>query len=116
MSKPIVLVTGGRDYHDRDHAFAALDEIGPGLLIEGGARGADRLAAEWAKARGVHALRVEALWGSYGKAAGSRRNAVMIEVCRRLGGSVVAFPGGSGTADCVRRAAAAGLDVRRVEA
>lgn len=123
----MILVTGGRDYRDRETVYAELDAIGPGLVIEGGCRhsigtraghpvlaGADFYTSEWARERGVHSLRCDALWGAYSNAAGPKRNAVMVEVCKRLGGSVVAFPGGSGTADCVRRAKAAGLAVRLV--
>ena len=51
-----VLVCGGRDYQDRERVKAVLDEYAAtaGMLrtvltiIEGGARGADALAAQWA--------------------------------------------------------------------
>ena len=39
----------------------------------------------------------------------------MVELARRLGAIVVAFPGGNGTADCVAKARAAGLHVEVVE-
>jgi hypothetical protein len=52
-----LLVTGGRNFTDRDFLFATLDRLhaehGFTLLIHGDARGADRLAGEWAKERGV---------------------------------------------------------------
>lgn len=114
--RPVLLVTGGRDYADVQRLTLELDCDNPGLVIHGGARGADALADTWARGAGVHVLRCDALWDVYRKAAGSKRNAVMVEVCKRLGGSVLAFPGGAGTADCVRRAEAAGLTVRRVGA
>jgi|SRR5215472_12533677 len=51
------LVCGGRDFDDRDALYAALDRLHAehhfSILIAGGARGADTLAYEWAKARGV---------------------------------------------------------------
>lgn len=110
----VVLVTGGRDYDDRKRVAAELSSLAPGLVLHGGALGADHLASEWAERNGVHAASVPALWKAHGKAAGPKRNAVLVEMCRRLGGSVLAFPGGNGTADCVRRAKAAGLTVREV--
>lgn len=113
--RPIVLVTGGRDLADRELVWSALDSIGPGMLIEGGATGADRLALEWAKARGVQPMSMPALWDRYGNGAGPRRNAAMVEIARRLSAEVLAFPGGNGTADCVAKARAAGLRVWVVE-
>ncbi len=112
--KPIILVTGGRDYTDVQWLTLVLDGIDPGLLIHGGAEGADMMADTWARGAGVHVLQCDALWNFNRKAAGPKRNAVMVEVCKRLGGSVVAFPGGTGTADCVARAKAAGLTVREM--
>lgn len=108
-------MTGGRDYADRANVSRVLMEIAPGLVIQGGARGADEMARSWAVTNGVHTCEVPALWDNYGKAAGHKRNAVMVELCARLGGIVVAFPGGAGTAGCVALARAKGLDVRVVE-
>lgn len=119
MSRPIVLVTGGRDYSDVAAVERALSALRPGLLIEGGANGADALARTWAAQHGVQPLRADALWGFHRKAAGPIRNSAMVRVAALLkaGGAeviVVAFPGGSGTADCAEKARAAGLDVREV--
>ena len=127
-ARPIVLVTGGRSYTDRERVFAELDAIGPGLVIEGGCRhrggtrggvpvivGADFYAYEWGHARGVHVLTIEALWAAKGDRAGPLRNSVMLRVASLVGCSLVlAFPGGKGTADCVAKARAAGLEVREV--
>lgn len=110
----IVAVTGGRDFTDAALVNAALTDIRPGMLIEGGARGADTLCREWAMAHGVQPMTMPALWDAHGKGAGHRRNAAMIEIARRLGAVVVAFPGGAGTADCVAKARAAGLTVIEV--
>jgi hypothetical protein len=114
--KPIVLVTGGRDYHDRVAVARALAALDPGLIIEGGARGADTLARLWAESEGVHVMHCEARWNAYGKRAGPVRNGVMVRTAALLkaGGAdvrVVAFPGGTGTADCIAQATAAGLPV-----
>lgn len=107
-----VLVCGGRDYEDQDRVFEVMDALDPKptLVVEGGATGADRLAAVWAAQRGVHAARVNALWGVYGKTSGPIRNRVMLE---ELGPDlVIAFPGGKGTADMVAAARLAGVTVR----
>ncbi len=62
-----VLVTGGRDFADRDQIFEELDKLhGEGseisMVIVGCNDGSDRLAAEWAKARGVAWFRYASNW------------------------------------------------------
>lgn len=111
-----VLVCGGRDYGDRRSLYDALDKIraerGFSVLIAGGARGVDSLAADWAGMHGIPALIYNALWKRHGRAAGPFRNTKMIkDGCPDL---VVAFPGGRGTADMVRQARAAGITVIEV--
>lgn len=113
-----VLVCGGRDYTDRDRVFAALDKLDAKhqimLLVHGGATGADSLADEWAKERGVPRLPFPVTkddWDTYGKAAGPVRNQQMLDTaCPH---ACVAFPGGSGTEDMVQRCEAAGVPVWR---
>ena len=106
-----VLVCGGRGFCDREMMDRELGRLAPTLIIEGGAPGADTLADEWALANGVHTARVNALWTVHRRAAGPIRNAVMLSLQPDL---VVAFPGGRGTADMVRRAKAAGVPVREI--
>lgn len=51
-----VIVCGGRDYHDRDSVFAALDKAHakrPLTLVAHGTSGAGLAAEQWAEARGV---------------------------------------------------------------
>ena len=111
-----LLVCGGRDYTDRAHVFATLDRVHAkkpvALVIHGAARGADTLAGEWAEDRGIEVWRFVASWQKHGNAAGPIRNQAMLATAKPEG--VVAFPGGSGTADMVRRAEAAGVTVMRV--
>lgn len=57
---------------------------------------------------------VPADWKTHGKRAGSIRNQKMIDDYHPQ--LVVAFPGGAGTADMVRRARAAGIEVREIPA
>lgn len=108
-----LLVSGGRDFCDRDAVFAVLDRLHArapiGLLIHGDARWADRLAAEWAESRGVAVERYQANWDRHGYAAGSVRNLNMRE--RGRPDALIAFPGGRGTAHMVRIAREAGLPV-----
>lgn len=111
----IALVCGGRDYDAALAMHAFLDafhaETPISLLVQGDARGADRMAATWAASRGVHYAAVPALWNRYGNAAGPRRNAAMLLLRPEV---VIAFPGGSGTADMVKQAKAAGVPVLEV--
>lgn len=107
-----VLVCGGRDYDDVEFVYAVLDEIKPAFVITGGATGADEIAEMWADERGAHLVRMPANWSTYGKAAGPSRNQQMIDEGKP--NLVIAFPGGFGTANMIRRAEAAGIEVRRV--
>jgi hypothetical protein len=99
-----VLVCGGRDFTDRKLVFAVIAMIHNGFkiarIIEGGARGVDTFARAWAGLRDIERETFHADW-SRGLAAGPYRNAKMLrEGAPDLG---VAFPGGRGTADMVRR-------------
>ena len=105
-----VIVTGGRTYADAANVHAELDMIQPAVIVQGGANGADQLAREWARLRHKPCFTFEADW-SRGAKAGPERNAKMIASGADL---VVAFPGGRGTADCVKKALAAGIPVREV--
>ena len=106
-----VLVCGGRDYADREFVRRTLDEIHASfpitVLVHGGAHGADMLAEHWAIDRGVTVEPHRADWSRHGKAAGPIRNANMLASGIGL---VVAFPGGRGTADMVRKAIAVGVE------
>lgn len=110
-----VLVCGGRDYSDREHTQNTLTELharrGPiTTVIHGAARGADTEGMLWAIAtQGVGSVAFPADWNRYGKAAGAMRNERMLTEGKP--DLVVAFPGGVGTADMVRRAKKAGVEV-----
>jgi YspA, cpYpsA-related SLOG family len=109
-----VLVCGGRNFWDWAALSAGLDrlhaQIRFGVVIQGGARGADTLALRWTKARGLHPITEPADWDRYDrKQAGPIRNRKMVadhhpELC-------IAFPGGSGTADMIAVAQAANIPV-----
>lgn len=109
-----VLVCGGRNYYDRDILNLVLFEVVGlnDLVITGGARGADALAFGWATENGRSNCVFPANWSLYRKSAGPRRNADMIR--HGQPDLVVAFPGGPGTANMVKQAREAGIDVREV--
>jgi hypothetical protein len=111
-----VLVCGGRNYSDSDRAFAVLDklhgEAGIDHVIEGGAQGADRWAREWATCLHVPLTTFEADWENQGSFAGPARNTRMLNEGRP--DLVIAFPGGRGTADMVRKARKAGVEVIKI--
>jgi hypothetical protein len=104
MRKLVVLVTGGRKYEDKRTLFRVLDEINPSRVIHGDAQGADRLAGLWCKSRKRREIKCPANWTRDGLAAGPIRNRKMLKKYRSDINRVVAFPGGRGTADCVRQA------------
>lgn len=112
-----ILVCGGRDYSDEGAVARVLDEYErgaaePPTLIHGAARGADTIAAVYAECRGWPIERYPADWAKYGTAAGPIRNRQMLDQGKP--DLVIAFPGGRGTADMIRRAEKAGVPVRRV--
>lgn len=108
-----VLVCGGRDFNDTVRVFAVLDKLHAeaeiAFIIEGGARGADACGREWAFRRGVECQTFEADWENQGSFAGPARNWRMLEEGKP--DLVIAFPGGRGTADMVRKARRAGVGV-----
>jgi len=124
-----ILVCGGRNYNDRTALFTALDQIAEEYgakmepdkygnwlptftVIHGAARGADSLAHDYAVSSWCPQERFPADWQKHGRAAGPIRNQQMIDIGRP--DLVVAFPGGRGTADMVRRAREAGVPVREI--
>lgn len=120
-----VIVCGARDFRNGALVYQALDflhrERGLALVIHGCAgklcrmthkvlEGADLFAQEWAWTRGVAFSRWPADW-SGGDSGGPKRNTRMLEQGKPH--AVVAFPGGTGTADMTRQAMEAGLPVWR---
>jgi len=107
-----IIVCGGRDYQDRTTLFEVLDQLheeeGIDLLIHGNARGADQLAGQYAENRGILVEIYPPDW-SLGRKAGPLRNQRMIDDGKP--DAVLAFPGGRGTDDMIRRAWKAGLKV-----
>ncbi len=117
-----IIVCGGRHFRDRDlvartlapYKPASIHEPSEHKIIHGGASGADALAAEWGACFGVPVREFPADWKRWGRAAGPMRNQRMIDEGKP--DLVIAFPGGIGTADMIRRALVAGLKVRSAPA
>ena len=110
-----VLVCGGRNFRSPAQVFRALDRLHQEKLItelmQGGATGADQFAMEWAATKPeIKRYVCYADWETHGRAGGPIRNEKMLTWKPDL---VVAFPGGDGTADMVRRAEAAGVPIQR---
>lgn len=110
-----VLVCGGRDWDLQETTFNLLDQFAEkypvAAVVHGGARGADTLAGRWAQERGLLCHVFPADWETHGRAAGPIRNQKMLT--EGAPDYVIAFPGGAGTADMVRRATKARIRVWR---
>lgn len=108
-----LLVCGSRTWKDAESILRAIDGLSPAptLLIHGGARGADQLAAKAATKRGIPIRCFMADWEQYGRSAGRIRNLEMLELGRP--DRVIAFWDGSsrGTAHMIHLAQVAGLPV-----
>ncbi len=115
-----VLVCGGRDFDDVGLMNSVLDRLHTEklftVLIHGNARGADRIADDCGTSYGsrrtpLHDAQGE--WDEIGNKAGTLRNQRMLDEGRP--DLVVAFPGGGGTKDLVKRAVKAGVSVHEVK-
>jgi hypothetical protein len=116
-----VLICGSRDWDDGGAINTILNAyllaMGPVTVIEGGARGADTLAAQWADQFAMLGVTHEAYpadWHRHGKAAGPIRNQRMLDDGKP--DVVWAFKdrfdwtlSQGGTEDMVRRAKAANI-------
>jgi len=114
-----IIVCGGRHYANEGKVNEMLDSLladAHGMKIaQGGASGADELALDWAKANcdRVEWVTFKADWKTHGRSAGPKRNQQMLETFKP--DMVLAFPGGRGTADMVRRAKLAGVRTMEVK-
>ena len=97
-----VLVCGGRNFANSYLVLKVLDALSPTEICHGGASGADSRAGAWAESKNVPCRVFPADWKSHGRGAGPRRNQQMLEEFKP--DFVVAFEGGAGTADMVKRA------------
>jgi len=101
-----VLVCGGRDFSDKTLLWNSLDALHNKtpitIIIQGGARGADFLAKQWATEKAISCVTYEADWSSHGASAGAIRNIKMAREAKP--DLVLAFPGGRGTKHMIKTA------------
>lgn len=113
-----VLVTGGRDYTDVGTVFDCLTKLDAQfermIVIHGDAAGADTLAYDVCKQAGIEQVRVPATWKKYTKAAGPIRNKLMLDLFPTTD-LIMAFPGGTGTANMKTHAEKLGIPVMTPE-
>jgi YspA, cpYpsA-related SLOG family len=111
-----VIVCGGRDETSKDYVWRGLDtfhrEKEITAIAHGGARGVDALTYEWAAERKIGQRIFKAAWKTAGLRAGPLRNQQMLDAFQP--DFVIAFCGGRGTADMVRKAMKAGVKVHHV--
>jgi len=112
-----VLICGDRNWND---AYVILncinkltDKYNNNLtIIAGGARGADKIAAQWCKTLGINLIEVHADWKKYGKSAGPIRNKIMLDMNPDL---LIAFhndiENSKGTKHCKEEAEKRGISV-----
>lgn len=113
--KKRVLVTGSRDWDDEPEVHRQLDRLAaehPDIeVIEGGARGADTHARNWARKNKRKVTTYQADWKTHGRSAGPKRNQRMLD--EGTPDRVIAFSrdlaNSKGTKDMVRRAKRAKL-------
>lgn len=112
-----VLVCGGRDFADVSALDSVLSYIKDNhaitKIVHGGAKGADTLAGVWGQLNGIDVDVYHADWVQFGRSAGTIWNRWMLEESKP--DLVLAFPGGRGTADMVRRSRKAGVRTITVE-
>ena len=110
----IVIVTGGRNYSDKDKVYEILNSLEIHAVVHGGASGADSLAAQWASENEVEHHRWNAAWDKYGPAAGPKRNIAMLDAYIGTDPLVIVFPGGKGTAHCRKEAFKRGFRIKDI--
>lgn len=112
----VILVCGDRNWNDVGLIHHYLAKYSPTKVIHGGCRGADQISGILAKELGIPVQVFEADWSANGRAAGPIRNQRMLDESRP--DLVLAFHndiGSSrGTADMIRRAKKAGIQVELV--
>ena len=102
--RPRVLICGSRNWPEpltiKRRVLALAENT---IIIAGKASGADRIAARFARARGMEVIELPAQWQRHGKRAGYLRNVEMLEMGPKL---VIAFQhnGSRGTQHTINEA------------
>jgi hypothetical protein len=115
-TKPIrVLVCGSRHFNDVPFIEGVLDAFSISCIIEGEARGVDKIAGAYGKRRGLDVCAFPARWDLHGKAAGPIRNTQMLK--EGLPDLVIAFrgPNSRGTQNMIDQAEKAGIPTKIID-
>jgi hypothetical protein len=110
-----IAFTGGLDCSDHAAIWAALDRAhakhADMVLLHGGApRGAEAIAAAWARPRGIAQIVFKPEWTRHAKAAPFKRNDALLAA---LPIGVIAFPGSGISANLADKAKKLGIPVWR---
>jgi hypothetical protein len=110
-----IAVTGGAAFEDHALIWERLDKVrakhGAIVLLHGGGRkGAEHIAALWAKTRSVPQVIFKPDWSAHGRAAPFKRNDAIVS-CLPVG--LVLFPGGGIAENLAQKAQAQGIPVWR---
>lgn len=115
-----VIVAGSRNFNDEIFIYKKLDELlqqykefNEVEIVEGGCRGVDLIAKQYAIDRNLSYKEFPADWNSYGKSAGMIRNSDMAQYADAL----IAFYDGKskGTGGMIRIAKGKGLPVHIID-
>ena len=111
----LVAVAGSGDVEDAGPIHFALDRVRSKypdmVLVHGGGPGAEKIAARWAEARGVHQVVCKPDWNAHGRSAPFRRNDQLL---RLLPKGVIGFPGSGISENLLDKAVQLGIPVQRV--
>lgn len=113
----IVVVTGGRDFNNKNLIFQVLDNFHQQtpirLLIHGNARGVDKLCGLWSLNNEINTLIMPAKWSKYQYSAGPLRNEEMVNSPYGIEPNVlISFPGGKGTEHMTKYCTDKGIEVK----
>ena len=111
----LVAVAGSGDVEDAGPIHFALDRVRSKypdmVLVHGGGPGAEKIAARWAEARGVHQVVCKPDWTAHGRAAPFRRNDQLLSLLPK---GVIGFPGSGISENLLDKAVQLGIPVQRV--
>ena len=113
----LIAFAGGKDYNDIDAIHRILDmahaKHADMILVHGGAKGAETIAAAWADSKGVNQIVSQPDWKRHAKAAPFRRNDEMLKL---LPIGLIATPGSGITDNLVDKAREMGIPVHQLNA
>ncbi|MBI1208507.1 MAG: DUF2493 domain-containing protein [Azospirillum sp.] len=113
---PRIAFAGGVDYQNVERIWAALDKVHAKhpdmVLLHGGSRGAELIAAKWAEHRTVVQVVFKPDWNRHSQAAPFKRNDQMLDA-QPIG--LIAAPGSGVTDNLVDKARRQGIPVFRID-